>query len=347
VNGSKLWSRRRAIQVGLVTGGGAFLLKEGVHAWVNRERPWEAKRELGLTSQVFIGRAASYTVHLSGILLQGFQELSVRRKEITGKTILLKPNLVEPQLTEGHINTHPLLVRAAVEAFMSLGASSVLVAEGAGHRRDSVEVLEVSGLGEVLREDRISFVDLNYETGYKATNLGLYTKLATLTLPEIFRRVDWIVSMPKLKTHHWAGVTLSMKNLFGVLPGIYYGWPKNVLHYVGIQNSILDLTATVKPSFCIVDGIVGMEGDGPIMGEAKKAGVIVMGRNPVSVDATAARLMTIDPAKISYLKEASGWLGSIGEMNIRQVGENLDSSKSLFRLEENFDAMKDIRLSNT
>jgi hypothetical protein len=74
--------------------------------------------------------------------------------------------------------------------------------------------------------------------------------------------VDWIVSMAKMKTHHWAGVTLSMKNLFGVMPGSYYGWPKNVLHWAGINETILDIYATLRPHLTIVDGIIGMEGDG-------------------------------------------------------------------------------------
>ena len=65
-------------------------------------------------------------------------------------------------------------------------------------------------------------------------NAGGSTRLSTLTFPVTLRQVDWVVSVAKMKTHHWAGVTLSMKNLFGLLPGIYYGWPKNVLHWMGI-----------------------------------------------------------------------------------------------------------------
>jgi uncharacterized protein (DUF362 family) len=338
------WTRRQVVKAGVVIGAGSFLAKEGFQLWDSRDKSWNPIQEKGFSAEVFIGRAQSYSTHLSGILLQGFRELGVSKAEISGKTILLKPNLVEPQADHQQINTHPLMVRAAVEAFLQLGAGRVLVAEGAGHRRDSDQVLVESGLADVLREDRILFTDLNYEDGYRVVNQGGCMGVSTLTLPMILRTADWIVSMPKLKTHHWAGVTLSMKNLFGVLPGIYYGWPKNVLHYAGVQNSILDLTATVKPHFAIVDGIIGMEGDGPIMGTAKAAGVIVMGRNPVAVDATAARLMMIDPAKVAYLKKASGWLGPIGTGRIEQRGETVDSSSSLFQLIEKCEAMKGIRL---
>ena len=131
----------------------------------------------------------------------------------------------------------------------------------------------------MLWHDRIPFIDLNYDQGYATANIGRYSSLTNLTFPETVRQVDWIVSLAKMKTHHWAGVTLSMKNLFGVMPGIYYGWPKNVLHYAGIDAAILDIVSALQPQFAIVDGIVGMEGDGPIMGTPKPAGVLVMGRN--------------------------------------------------------------------
>ena len=135
-----------------------------------------------------------------------------------------------------------------------------------------------------------------------------------------------------MKTHHWAGVTLSLKNFFGVMPGIVYGWPKNVLHHAGIGPSILDIAAAVRPHLAIVDGIIGMEGDGPIMGTPRQAGVLVMGTNLPAVDATCARLMQIDPWKIGYLAAASGRLGPIAERHIEQRGETIKSFTQRFEL---------------
>src|SRR4029077_16767510 len=147
-------------------------------------------------------------------------------------------------------------------------------------------------------------VDLNHDEVGFVPNEFKQTSLPRLALPSTLRRADLIVSLPKLKTHHWAGVTLSMKNLFGVMPGIYYGWPKNVLHHAGISRSILDITAAVRPHLAIVDGISGMESDGPIMGTPKNAGVLVMGTNLPAVDATCTRLMRINPWRIEYLAAA-------------------------------------------
>ena len=115
---------------------------------------------------------------------------------------------------------------------------------------------------------------------------------------------DFVVSMPKVKTHHWAGVTLSLKNMFGTIPGSVYGWPKNILHWKGIGRSILDINSTIPAHFVIADGIVAMEGNGPLQGTARDLGQIVMSDDPVAADFTCARLMGFDPYRISNLAQA-------------------------------------------
>ena len=292
---------------------------------------------------VFIARSHSYQTDLAQAFLSGFHELGIRPEEIRHKRILLKPNLVETISGASHINTHPLVVRGAVEAFLKLGAAQVVVAEGPGHINDTLLVLEESGMAEVLWEDKIPFVDLNYDRTITLPNAGRFSRLKTLTLPATLKQVDWIVSLAKLKTHHWAGVTLSLKNLFGVMPGIIYGWPKNVLHHAGINPCILDIAATVKPHFAIVDGIIGMEGDGPIMGTPKQAGVLVMGRNLTAVDATCARLMGIDPFRVNYLASADGCLGPLASADIIQRGEALGSMRSNFHLLDTIPAQRLLR----
>jgi uncharacterized protein (DUF362 family) len=296
-------------------------------------------------AETFVAKVEHYQLNIADVIARGIKELGVTPQQLKGKRILLKPNLVETASGAPHINTHPLVLRGAVEAFLNLGASTVMVAEGPGHRRDTLAVYEDSGLADVLSEDRIPFHDLNYLTGFELPNAGRQSRLKTLTFPGLFQEVDWIVSMAKMKTHHWAGATLSMKNLFGVMPGIYYGWPKNVLHLEGIENSILDINATLKPHFAIVDGIVGMEGDGPIMGDPKKAGVLVMGRNLAAVDATCCRIMGIDPYQVSYLERADNWLGPIAEGSIEQRGETIASVRTNFHLIETIPAHLGLRLT--
>jgi uncharacterized protein (DUF362 family) len=137
-----------------------------------------------------------------------------------------------------------------------------------------------------------------------------------------------------------------MKNLFGVVPSGIYGWPKNVLHWAGIDESIADLHAAFPRHFAIVDGIVGMEGNGPIQGTPKHAGVVVAGRDPVAVDATCCRLMRIDPMKIRYMQLASrrGTVSQITEDQILQTGESIQSVSTQFELIPQFQR---IRLENS
>jgi len=104
-----------------------------------------------------------------------------------------------------------------------------------------------------------------------------------------------------------------------------YGWPKNVLHWAGINECIADLHSLFPRQFCLVDGIEGMEGNGPILGSMKRPGVIVAGAYPPSVDATCCRIMQIDPAKVGYLN-------LVGQPNIQQIGETIASVQTRFKL---------------
>ena len=295
--------------------------------WRREEAAWRA--------EVAIVRAPSYEADLARLVIEGLALLGLERTWARGKTVLLKPNLVEPSPEAPHINTHPAVVRGVAEAFRRLDARAVLVAEGQGHCRDSDLVLEQSGLGPVLDRDRLEFIDLNNDEVDRVRNRLGFTPLRSLYLPATLRRADLVVSLPKLKTHHWAGATLSMKNLFGVMPGVCYGWPKNVLHHAGIAGSILDITAAVAPHLAIVDGIIGMEGDGPIMGTPRFLGALVLGTNLPAVDATAARLMGLDPTRLEYLAAASGRLGPIAARHIRQRGEPIAPLACRFDLPPN------------
>ena len=102
----------------------------------------------------------------------------------------------------------------------------------------------------------------------------------------------------------------SFHDMFGVVPGARYGWPKNLLHWKGIQESDLDLCATVPVDFVIADGIVTTEGNGPLNGSARPLGKIVVADDPVAADATCARLMGFEPARIMHICEGSKFLGN-------------------------------------
>ncbi len=272
-------------------------------------------------------RATGYDGDLTGLLLGGLREVGV---DVRRRSVVLKPNLVE-FFSDAPVNTDARLVVAAADAFRKLGASSVVVAEGPGHRRDTEAVVIATGLREALDDARLRFVDLNEAPVVRTPLHTSYTGLGELWVPQILREADVIVSMPKLKTHHWVGVTLSLKNCFGCMPGRVYGWPKDVFHVRNVPRSIVDIAGAVRPSLAIIDGIVGMQGDGPLRGDSIDAGVVVISPDPVSADVTGARLMGMEPEKIEYLMEAGRFLGQARSELIEQRGEDPERLAQSFR----------------
>ena len=292
-------------------------------------------------SRVSIVRAPAYDQRLYDTVRLLLEEHQV---DVRGRNVLLKPNLVEFE-TQTTINTHPLLVHAALEAFRTRGAASVRIAEGPGHRRNTLDLAEAAAYFKIIPRFEDLFVDLNLDDVTRVRPSRQFSRLDKLYLPNTALGADLLVSMPKMKTHHWVGATLSMKNLFGVVPGGVFGWPKNVLHWAGIDESIADLHAVFPRQFAIVDGIVGMQGNGPIQGIPKSVGVLVAGRDPVAVDATCCRIMRINPFRIGYLKLATGGVDAqISEPNIQQAGEAIAAVATPFDLIPEFQS---IRLENS
>jgi uncharacterized protein (DUF362 family) len=288
-------------------------------------------------SRVAVLTAKNYDLPLKDVIVRGIKLCNL---DVKGKKILLKPNLVEFD-PKGVINTNPAIIEGAIDSFRSLGAAQVVVAEGPGHRRDNEYLLAASGLYDVIREHRVRYVDLNSDDVRPTPLRSNFTNLQQLYLPTNLYSADLLVSMPKLKTHHWAGVTLSLKNMFGVVPGTVYGWPKNILHWQGIHESILDINSSLPlPQFAIIDGIVGMEGNGPLQGQAKGSGVLIFGDDLVAVDATAARVMRIDPRKIKYLANAGEFLGNLANDKIEQVGERIEKVQQDFQVIDDFKDLK-------
>jgi len=286
-------------------------------------------RQVDPQSNVHIAPVSDYNADLADVVRRQYEHFRAR-VPLAGKRVVLKPNLVEYH-RDKVINTHPHVVAAVIELCRRENAAEVLVAEGPGHWRNVEYLVSASGLGDVLRHYKTSFVDLNHDEPSKRLNLGRLTGLEHLYLSQTVATADVVISLPKLKTHHWAVATLSLKNLFGTLPGICYGWPKNELHWRGIDNSIVDIAATRMPDLAIVDGIVGMEGDGPLNGTPKPMGVLVMGSDLVAVDATCCRLMQLDPERVGYLVMAHRKkLGQLGVAQIQQLGETIEGRAQPF-----------------
>ena len=279
-------------------------------------------------ASVSIVRASAYDQRLYDTVRRLLAE---HRLNVRGRHVVLKPNLVEFEPSSS-INTNPLLVHAVYEGFLAMGAARVSIAEGPGHRRNTLDLADAAGYFRIVPRFEEVFTDLNLDEVTRVRPARQFSRIQKLYLPNTVLGADLLVSIPKMKTHHWVVATLSMKNLFGTVPGGIYGWPKNVLHWSGIEECIADLHDAFPRKFAIVDGIVGMEGNGPIQGVSKFAGVLVAGRDLRAVDATCCRIMRINPLQIGYLRLSAGMDAQLIEPNIRQMGENIASVATRFEL---------------
>lgn len=247
------------------------------------------------------------------------------------KTILLKPNLIEfnPDLP---VNTDSSFISKVIELFQELGASRIIVGEGPGHRADTFHLLQETGLGKVIENKKVKFLDLNRCCIQAIPNSGKFSDFSQFYLGGTRPDVDIKVSLPKLKTHHFAGLTCALKNLLGTAAGTVYGWPKNPFHMFGLDKSIADLFLAYKPDFTIVDGISAMEGNGPLHGEPVPLGLVIMGDCLPSVDATCAELIGLNPWGIPYLRLLEKKKFVIDRELIQQVGEPIDHWKREFKI---------------
>jgi len=262
---------------------------------------------LGRPMPVGLGECTSY----GGEVLDCLRELwrQARMPLVQGKRVLVKPNLID--LLDGHpVTTDPAVVAAILDLLVELGAAEIAVGDGPGFRREAEPVARSCGLAAVLAARHVPFVDLNYDDPRPVpARDGWFRGASAIWLPRHVREADFVISVPKMKTHHWAGVSLSLKNLFGILPGARYGWPKNMLHVNGLPLSILGLYALVRPRVLgVVDGIVGMEGDGPLFGTPVPHGVMAVSADPVALDLTCAQLMGFSSKEVDHLQLAE-WAG--------------------------------------
>ncbi len=274
-------------------------------------------------SVVTLRRVSSYSDDIAGALLEGLRGSGL---EVTGKCVLLKPHMAAAR-TDGFTNTHASVLAAAFAAFQELGASKVLIGDAPEFHRDTWALAQIAGYRDRIPNFDDVFVDLNGDDVSAVEGLAG----GEVFLPNTALRADLIVSIAKLKTDSRLGVALSMPNLFGLIPGSVYGWPAEKAHGLGTPRTATELARIFSRSFAIVDGIWGMEGDGPVSGAPKQAGVLAMGADLAAVDATCCRVMGFEPSDFEYLELAANRQGVIDELRIEQRGESIRDLQAKFK----------------
>jgi uncharacterized protein (DUF362 family) len=322
-------SRRAFLRLALLTGiaaGAGVIYKSTESVGFERWFRWMVRGNLARwfapNARVALAACSSYDADVLAAVRAAWQGAAM--PDLRGARVVIKPNLVD-FIGDVPCFTHPLVAQAMIRLAREAGAREIVVAEGTTFRRDVQAILDATGYTDILAREQVTFVDLNYDDLVEIPLKGGYTRLKTLFVAKTIRDADVLVSVPKMKTHHWADISASVKNLFGIVPGIKYGWPKNTLHIQGIPAFLAELADSLPTRACaVVDGIVGLQGDGPLFGSAVPSGIIVAGTDLLAVDATCARLMGFEPTQIGYLDFAA-WagIGVIDVGKIELVGEPL------------------------
>ncbi|MDR0598282.1 MAG: DUF362 domain-containing protein, partial [Treponema sp.] len=236
-------------------------------------------------------------------------------QDISGKTVLLKPNIVFDSPPEKAIVTHPVFLEAAIGLVKDLGAARILVGDSPGLQGPNFTA-RLSGLGAVAERMGAEWVDFTREKYSLPCPDGKTVRQFSVTAA--VRDADCIISLPKLKTHQLMYYTGAMKNLFGLIPSA----AKSPMHvrYPGrdaFASMIVDLNLAAKPCYALMDAIVGMEGPGPGSGDPRPIGLVLASANLLALDIAASDIIGYPPLEIPVTREALSrgvWLSSPSEI---------------------------------
>lgn len=240
-----------------------------------------------------------------------------------GATVVLKPNVVSDHgLKDGHYIGGIVTDRRVLEGLIRLllpVAGKVIVAEGSSINRSATQKMFAHYGYEKLTEidpKKVSLLDLNNDAMVEK-RVPSGKRMVARKVPVTIDGADVIISVPVLKLHFAAGVSLAIKNLQGAMPPL----EKYMTHFFGLWQNLVNIHHLVKPALTIIDGLTGLEDFGPVSGMPKTMNVLIGGVNPVAVDAVAARVMGLDPAisppvLLAYLQG----LGPIEKDRIAVVG---------------------------
>jgi len=236
-------------------------------------------------------------------------------------TIVIKPNLGDINSPDTGSTTHPFVVESIINFLRKSGYPEIVIAESNHPVGTADEAFEQLGYRELSERLGVRLVNLSMEKKVRLALNGDYFQ--TLLVPEILMRATNIINVAKLKTHVQYRMSCAMKNIFGLVP------QRNRGRYHPFLNEVLcDLMCVYDRQLCVIDGIVGMEGQGPSQGFPKAAGVVIVGNNAVAADIVAAKIMGFRPSQIPYLKYAMNRL-DIREDSIDIVGD-IDGCKQRF-----------------
>jgi uncharacterized protein (DUF362 family) len=242
---------------------------------------------------------------------------------LKGKNVLIKPNAARLAFPGEGVTTDPSVVAATVKHLKKQGANRIVIGESCIFGVDAREAFRVTGMKEISEKNGVELIDLDQGQPMEMPIPGGKV-IKKIRVPALLKKFDFIISIPVMKTHMHTQVTLSLKNMKGLL----WRREKARFHqlrydqkvtggYKELDIAISEMASVLSPHLAIIDGTTGMEGMGPAYGRRKKMGVIIVGNPALSADAVAARLMGFNPEAIPHLKLSAE--KGLGEVRWRSI----------------------------
>ena len=245
---------------------------------------------------------------------------------ILESSFIVKPNICAGVDKTGFAVTNVEIVEALINLVLEEDRNlSIKIVESDSESKFADEAFEKFGYKSLAEKTRnsgfdVSLVNLSRSETVPVKLDGLYFK--NPELPKVITGLRYFVSIAVAKTHYLTFVTGTLKNLFGILPR-----KDQSFYHANINEVIVDLNRLVRPDLCIIDARVGLEGwEGP---KTRRLNTFILGRKPVSVDATMARVMGFKPEKIRHLVEAEKY--GLGTINPKVLGKSLKSTTVKFK----------------
>ncbi|MBQ8370303.1 MAG: DUF362 domain-containing protein [Clostridia bacterium] len=246
---------------------------------------------------VFLTECKNYDVPaLTSLLRDSFAALGITDSLISGKKVLLKPNLVLAKKPELAATTHPSFIEALVNVCCELGAASVTLADSPGGPYNAAAlavVYKTCGMDSIA-DKRLT---LNQDFTFDTVNCS-GVKLKSFHIINAVRQADVVIDVCKLKTHSLTGMSCAVKNLFGIIPGVekfemHSGYPE-IPDFSEMLVDLAEYMVKNKTFIAVCDGVLSMEGNGPTHGVPKKTDLLLVSRSPFALDVTAEHIMKLD-----------------------------------------------------